>query len=198
MVDELRDRKSCLQQFLREKENLIDELSNGLRRVLTAISLNCHTSDIVEQEYVYSLPLKEVAGADLSEGSKSYNNNVSSLMGRIVGKGGSNVHGIESQFKVSIDINSLPYASSGDLLDIPVVRFRILVMGNKYQPSIEQAYAALVSKIESVRDTTIEQVIPRLKLKLTCYGPTPLLHNTGGYRLRCIGMSDYEEAQAPV
>lgn len=160
VVDELRDRKSCLQQFLREKENLIDELSNGLRRVLTAISLNCHTSDVVEQEYVYSLPMNEIAGVDFSDVSKSYNNNVSSLMGRIVGKGGSNVHGIESQFKVSIDVNSLPYSSSGDLSD-SVVRLRILVMGNKYQQGIEQAYAALVAKIESVRDTTIELVIVR-------------------------------------
>ena len=145
-------------QILKEKENLIDELSNGLRRVLTAISLNCHTTDIIEQEYIYCLPLNDIAGIDLTDLSKSYSNNVSSLIGRIVGKGGSHVHSIEAQFGLSIDVNPLPYSSSADLAENPVVRLRVVIMGNKSQQTIEQGYAAIVAKIESVRDTAIEQV----------------------------------------
>jgi hypothetical protein len=157
VIEELRDRRSLLQQILKEKEQLIEELNNGLRRVLTAISLNCHTTDIVEQEFVYLLPKTDIAGIDSDE-SKGYNNVVSNILGRIVGKGGAHIHSIEAQFGVNIDINPISSSNNGECVDSNVIRLRILIMGNRARPSIEESYAAIVNKIESVRDTAIEQV----------------------------------------
>lgn len=159
MIEEIRDRRSAWQQFLKEKETLIDELSSGLKRVVTAISLNCHTTDIVDEEYIYELPIQDIAGIDVSDYTKNYNVIISTLLGRIVGKGGAHIHSIETQHKVSIDIHPLPPGGSGDALE-PIVKLQVVMMGNRLQPlSIEQGYAAVVAKIESVRDTAIEQVL---------------------------------------
>lgn len=89
-VDEMKAKRTILQNELREKDKTIDELYQGLRRIRTAKRLDCSTDDLVE--HVLKVPEDKIS--------------------KVVGKGGQTLRQVENDSRVSIDSDR---ASANDL-----------------------------------------------------------------------------------
>lgn len=79
----LKQKRDAVFTALREKENAIDELNSGLRKVKIAIKLGCPSADIVER----------VVQLD------------SNALTKVIGKGGTNLNKLETDTGTSIEID---------------------------------------------------------------------------------------------